>query len=399
MDRNILHSIVWNRFISKQYGHILSYVDENGYAAIPTPEECNSNNPNAYGYGTPLEDGAFYSGLYAGALFREYNKTHDAETAKCLETLINALLRLQDVSTADGFIARGVATDGISHYSGSSEDQVFPWIMAMYDYYNSDLCKDKEDIKGRLLREIEGVWPKDYRKPMFHTTDCAERGDHETTDWRGICSMMYCARLRAELTQDPDDLAHYEFLRDTKPAESPFYTRGEMLANSVASTMTRRYKYVITPYIVISFHMALMQLAEWDETMTQQYKNACAQNGIIGLSYAEDLLKYDNQHGYNNVDWRLMKLAWKPFNGDRSTIRALVREEAAMFGRSRDHANVEGEAMDAICGIWIALTCGDEKTKALACEAIDLYFDKIDWDTFMMPVPFAAECCMIFADK
>ena len=54
---------------------------------------------------------------------------------------------LQDVGRVEGFIARGVADDGISHYPISAECQIFPWILAMYAYYKTDLCVEKQEIK------------------------------------------------------------------------------------------------------------------------------------------------------------------------------------------------------------------------------------------------------------
>ena len=59
------------------YVHILDYADKNGVAIIPTNEECQQAKPNPLGWWTPIENGAFFTGLYTYALIEKYNKSKE----------------------------------------------------------------------------------------------------------------------------------------------------------------------------------------------------------------------------------------------------------------------------------------------------------------------------------
>ena len=173
MDINFLHEQVWGRFVRMPYGHVLDYADREGNTFIPTAEECRKAMPNPLGWWTPVENGAFFTGIYLRSLIAKYNKDKNEQTAKEIEILIKGLYLLQDVGSVEGFIARGVADDGRAHYPFSSDDQFTPWVLGLYSYYNCELCQDKEAVKSRLfplrrsLRELN--LPSFFVDPSFPT--------------------------------------------------------------------------------------------------------------------------------------------------------------------------------------------------------------------------------------
>ena len=59
---------LWNRFISPD-NIIYDYVGLNGEILLPSPKECLENKPNALGWWSPIEDGAFLlETIYLGCL-------------------------------------------------------------------------------------------------------------------------------------------------------------------------------------------------------------------------------------------------------------------------------------------------------------------------------------------
>lgn len=68
MNTDILHKQVWERFIRMSYGHLLDYADEKGDTVIPTAEQLNKGLPNTLAWGLPIENGAFFGGLYLYSL-------------------------------------------------------------------------------------------------------------------------------------------------------------------------------------------------------------------------------------------------------------------------------------------------------------------------------------------
>ena len=97
-----LHRDVWKRFIRMPYGHVIDYVGDNGEIIYPTPEECEKGIPNGMGWWTPIENGAFFTGLYAYTLIKRYDVTHETELLKEIDVLMNGLYVLQDVAKNEG---------------------------------------------------------------------------------------------------------------------------------------------------------------------------------------------------------------------------------------------------------------------------------------------------------
>lgn len=81
-DEKFFHDIVWKRFIRMPYGHLLDYAGKSGEAYYPTAEECKKCMPNSLGWWTPIENGAFFTGLYTYALIEKYHKSKDKKTAE-----------------------------------------------------------------------------------------------------------------------------------------------------------------------------------------------------------------------------------------------------------------------------------------------------------------------------
>lgn len=82
-----MHQQVWGRFIRLPQGHLLDYADETGAAPIPTLAECARCMPKPLGWWTPIENGAFFTGLYAYALLSSPNPDPQELKNRLLRTL------------------------------------------------------------------------------------------------------------------------------------------------------------------------------------------------------------------------------------------------------------------------------------------------------------------------
>ena len=248
MNAEYLHDLVWTRFVRMPYGHIIDYTDEDGNVYVPTPEECQSAIPNPLGWWTPIENGAFFTGLYLYALIEKYNRHRDEKTAAEIKILVNGLFLLQDVSRTQGFIARGVSHDGHSHYPFSSDDQFTPWVLALYSFYKCELCENKDEVRSRLLRALCAV------RDLGWSIPCEIEGlTHiswgNSPMWRCVCKMLFCARIIYELTNDKSDLEHYLSLDgentlcfgcDFDGAETPFELSDITSLFTIAERMSSR---------------------------------------------------------------------------------------------------------------------------------------------------------------
>ena len=56
------HQETWKRFVD-EHGVVRDYVGE-----LPTPEDCRLGRPNAIGWGSPIENGPMFTGMYLDAM-------------------------------------------------------------------------------------------------------------------------------------------------------------------------------------------------------------------------------------------------------------------------------------------------------------------------------------------
>lgn len=168
-----IHSTIWKRFIDKN-NIMLDYADLEGNLSLPTAEECERNQPNALGWWSPIENAGFFNGDYLLGLLTAYRlalhegKEKETEKRKTeIRRLVQGLLLIQDVCTVDGCICRGVGADGYSHYPGSSDDQISPWLLALDAYMESGIPsnREKEVCRSHLLRQLDGLYANHWTVP------------------------------------------------------------------------------------------------------------------------------------------------------------------------------------------------------------------------------------------
>ncbi|GEM_PF-1201392 len=409
-----LHQEVFRRFIRMPYGHFLDYADDDGQAVIPTAEECRDLVPNMLGWWTPIENGAFFGGLYLRALIERYKTlkaaaitrgadlTNAAEHRDALTQDILIIERglesLQDLSKRDGFIARGVAVDGTSHYPSSSEDQVVPWIMGMVAFMDSDLCADKDAIRARILKTLNGLRAENWNIPCdFEDRTIYSNGWAESTDFRGVCKYLYCMRLLAALTGDPEDLCIFEALRDGRP-KGCIYTRAEIVSHGFAHDMVRSTG-LIQFWIDVCAHLSLIDLAIRDPAHDSYYAAGRKANGITALNFTDDIAAYDNVRGDFDRDWRKMLSIWEPFNGSLpDNIALALRQNKLWMAEIVPHRRMEHDVLgNALFATWIALTSGDTAVTAEARRKLDLFLPDVRFTTLHNCYAFAMESCLIYA--
>ena len=95
-------------------------------------------------------------GLLAAYRFAvQSGKETEAQKRKTeIRRLLQGLLLIQDVCEVDGCICRGVGSDGYSHYPGSSDDQISPWLLALDAYMESGIPSEREIAAVNLRGEI-----------------------------------------------------------------------------------------------------------------------------------------------------------------------------------------------------------------------------------------------------
>lgn len=395
MQRQDFHNEVWRRFVRMPYGHLLDYTNEQGDVIYPTPEQCEECQPNGLGYWTPIENCAFFTGLYATALIRQYCAAPDPVLQNEIETLIQGLYLLQDVGKCEGFIARGVGTDGKCHYPLSSEDQVMPWILAVYAYYQSPLCTDKDRVKARLLRVLYAIKTSDYSVPTEWEGISNSRW-LPTKGWRGVVKLLFSARLLALLSGDAKDLAAFHAFLTKKPADAP-YTRLEIVSHGFCHDMLNSYGK--QAWICICAHLCLRELIQLDAPNAAVYRQGLYYNGVTALGMIDDMNGFRAGEKFD-VDWTPLLSTWENVGRDTKAQIALGYRQAPVWkteivpARHAEHIVLGNSAYAA----WIAVTSENGAVADLAYKKFLQNCENIPWASLHLPIAYAAESALIYHD-
>ncbi len=145
--------ILWQHFVHSDNQMFYDYWwGVPGFPHLPTPDQIAQEFPNAAGWGTGMENCALNAAqVLPGALLR-HELAPDERTEHEVRTLFQGLLRLFRVASDPGFLPRGLALDGVSHYPNSSADQYTMALYALHAYAGSGVATEAEQ------EEMRKVW-------------------------------------------------------------------------------------------------------------------------------------------------------------------------------------------------------------------------------------------------
>ena len=147
--------IVWQHFVHTDNQMFYDYWwGVSGFPYLPTPDQIAQEFPNAAGWGTGMENCALNAAqVLPGALLR-HQLAPDQRTEHEARSLFQGLLRLFGAASDPGFLPRGLALDGASHYPNSSADQYTMVLYALHAYAGSGVATAAEQ------RQVQNVWQK-----------------------------------------------------------------------------------------------------------------------------------------------------------------------------------------------------------------------------------------------
>lgn len=399
IDERFFHEIVWRRFVRMPYGHVLDYAGKSGENLYPTKEECERSIPNPRSWGLPIENCAFFTGLYAYALIEKYAKTKSAETAKEVEILMRGLYLLQDVARVDGFIARGVGEDGESHYPMGAECQVFPWTLALFAYYKSELCRDREAIKARLLRTLLALRSYGWVIPCDMPNSFYKGSWSRAVGFRGNVMLVFCERVISELTGEEQDAEIFEKTVNEAPVGSVF-TRAEIVSQGYANDMLTSFGN--QTWICTYTHLALRELVALDPKRAGFYRRGLYNGGVTAVRNLASMKQYDNKSGGFDINWRALNDYYEgEFDGDANRGTAISDRVFAIWHEKfvpRRHME-HGILGNALFAAWVGATSGDERIQKRSAELLLEGAQSINWDEYHLSYAFVAEAALIAARR
>ena len=404
------HREIWRRLVDP-HGVLYDYSDLDGAVSLPTPEECQQGKPNALGWWTPIENGPFFGGLYLDALCNRWKVTRSQAAADEAKKIAGGLIKLAEVGSTPGFIARGFATDGHSHYPASSSDQTYPWFYGMWRYATSGIPigSERQRVIDTMLRVATGLEANGWNMPA----DRKGFGDfgHWASGYVGAkgtlagaepqfdaaTRYLFVLRALAQLTGEDRWLKAYQSgLREIPNGSEK--TRLQICAGGVqyvAPGQPPRYPESPNLWTSTSSQAALRALLEMerDAQVRAEFQRGLDANAASAARFIAGHSKYDNDNTQVfNSHWRALNEAWKP-QGVIGEAVELGTLEYRLWRKQSPRKVAESEQMrDPLFAAWIVALSGNNQLIAGARDDIHGALTHFRWERLYTSFFFMAEC-------
>ncbi|MDF2922562.1 MAG: hypothetical protein K0R57_1476 [Paenibacillaceae bacterium] len=369
----------------RPYHLLLDYAGLDGAVEIPGPEDCRSGMINAMSWWTPIENGAFFSGLYLAGLTDACTGADNAEMAPEASRIASGLLLLSEVGETPGFIARSVSTDGRTHYLIGSEDQTVPWFYGLWKYARSGLPSSEEAkaITARLVQVAGAIERNGWKLPCDGLPE--SRGELCGGGWRSAVSLLFITRALHDLTGEEYWLEQYRIRLHERP-EGQSHTRLQMCEGGATWDIAANEDMGTEHFWVLGAYQAEQKelyLLEEAPEVREIYRRGLLANAYLAYPFIPNYSLFPKSaESHYEVNWRLMSDMWQPQHSVAEAVSLALEQfhywETEVSPRRTGEASYMREPLFA-CWI-VALSC-DEALIERAGPMIGNCVLSYDWKT------------------
>ncbi|WP_421829826.1 hypothetical protein [Larkinella sp.] len=372
-DDSLRHQIeragqeIEKRFMSPQTGILYDYAGRDGNNFIPTPEECQSDKPNGLSWWSPIENGAFFNGIYLDGLCNRWKITRKKEDALAARKVADGLVLLATVGSVPGFIARGISTDGKSHHVAGSDDQTGPWFYGIWRYIKSgipDATEQKRLINrmetvGNALEKTNWQLPCDREGYGF-------RGNLTDKGCRISVRLVFIYRALYDVTKNKHWLDGYHQRLNEIP-EGDVMNRLELCALGIPYETVNPEKGNKTEneFWITGISQAMLKaLVEMEDNSERREKfrqglNATAERAALHLSRYKN---FDNAHDLTFTEnWRVLNTLWKPQPDIATTLDVALRQVREWNTLSPARGYEDKHMREPLFACWVVLLSGNKE--------------------------------------
>jgi hypothetical protein len=380
------HAKLWRGHIDP-HGIILDFIGE-----IPTAEDCALGKPNAIGWRSPLANGAMFTGLYLPAACERARRSGAAADRAEARWLAQGLLQCASVSKVRGFVARGIAANGSSHYPMGSDDQTHPWFYGFHAYLQSDLPSgdERRQIVAKMVEVADALEALGWKCPCDGAFTGEFRGHFKGHLFRDAVRYLHMLLVMYDVTRDDRWLARYRQASAERPAKSAL-TRTEICA--VGYSHDREAIKGIDEnslWIYVGCQAAVASLAamETDGSLRAQYQTGLAANVRNALPAVASHREFDNQDRkvFGSADWRAGYPNWVPQKTQADAENLVETGDKVKLGQRKSY---ESKLMrNPLAAANIVALGGGTAERAVVEDALRHY----DYAKLNMSEFFFAEC-------
>ncbi len=381
----VLHEDNWKRFVYSN-GLVLDYVPEGGEKGFPTAEECAEGKPNAVSWWAPVENGAFFTGLYLDGICRRWQLTNAAEDKAKAQRLVSGLMQCASVGNTPGFVARFVLADGRSHYGLGSDDQTGPWFYGLWCYVRSGMADaaEKERVTAKMVEVATALKAQRWMLPCSPVGELPPgqfRGGFGGADYRAASRLLFVTRALFELTGDARWRAEYDKVREEKPPGSD-KTRLQIVGEAMAGD------FALLPmlskqqlWIFINSQAMIRDLydMETDPVVRGIYLQTLQSNARTVLpQLAENTMATDWTSVPFNADWRALNEIWTAQKSSDEATQ-LAQKQFKLWNNKGRTLEIKS-LREPVCAAWIIfLTPKEGGVEGNAAEIFQRLVRRTDW--------------------
>ena len=368
------HKEIWRRFVD-QHGVMLDFAGLDGAVIIPTPEECKLGKPNALGWGSPIENGAMFNGLYLDAVINRWRHTQAAADAAKATKLADGLLFLSSLSELRGFIGRGVATDGRAHYAMGSDDQTLPWFLGLWRYLETGLAiaEQRTRITAKLVEVADEIVSRKWMMPAEQPFGI--RGGFAGFAFHTAPRLLFVAKLMHVVTHAVKwDALYREALmaRGGKDKRS----RLEICERGMVFEFGGRHSWISGSSVAAL--RALWDL-EQDTALRATYARGLQASADLAMESLPLAEKFDNTNQSRfEPDWRKMNTLWKPQHTEAEAVK-LAEAQLTLYGKLSPRRGLESSFVrEPTAAAWIVTLAPDPailRQRAAAVARVIAHYD------------------------
>lgn len=379
---------IWGRFMDPDTGILYDHTDAAGTVHFPTLEDIAARRPNALSYQVPIEDGAFYNSLLLLGQCARWRATGDKEAAGRAARVVETLIRLGTISEVRGFVARNVLHPSGAYYPCSSDDQVFPWMLALWTYLEAGMASETtaRTISALLAETIDALFARDWQIPS-DPEDFGHYGSFFATRNAHMVRVPFLTRIAHELTGDAVWLERYRSSLAVTPPGRDAPTL-ELLERGVpyGPVGANNYRFWLSG----SSQPALAWLAkvEDDPEVKRALMRGLAANARAAVPHAQRHREFDNDDDRHfELDWRYLNEIWRP-QTDAWDARQLAMQQVHWGYEVSPRGPYEFSLVtEPIYSAWVIVASGDIEFIRSQRELIESVLLHYDWSR-LYTVPF-----------
>lgn len=364
------HAELWRRFVD-EHDTVLDYVDQDGKFLRPTPAECREMKPSALSWGVPVEDGPMFNGLYLDAAVNRWKQTRDPADRAKARRLIDGLMFLASRGTTAGFIARGVADDGVTTYPMGSNDQTMPWLYGVWRYLQDDVPATDDErrlLTKRFCEIVELLEHHGWRMPCEGGAS-KYRGDFTKPTWEGAPRMLFVLKAMHVFTGEAAWDQKYRAALTEKIGKAQT-TRLEICRTGMVFDPGQGPRHSWTGSVGVTALRALWEM-ETDLELKSAYAAGLRGSAELSAKSLGLIEKFDvNGTDVFNHDWHVMMPAWKPQRSEQDAVE-VANSGLRLQHKASPRLHLEKDYMREPCfAAWVVTLCPDEAYVRTEREAI-----------------------------